>query len=110
MSMDKLRARIDELDRQLVELLNERASCAVQIGHIKRRIGMPIYQPERESEVLRNVQAKTTESGGPLSPDAIARLFERIIDEGRRLERSATDEAGRVDNRMDADGDPRERP
>jgi chorismate mutase len=92
MTMDELRARIDELDRKLVELLNERATCAVRIGHLKRDIGMAIYQPEREAEVLRNVQAQTSLAGGPLSPDAISRLFERIIDEGRRLERELMSE------------------
>ena len=112
MSMDKLRARIDELDRQLVELLNERANCAVEIGHLKRQIGMAIYQPEREAEVIRNVRERSAQSGGPLSPDAIARLFERIIDEGRRLERVVTGDAGSTEagkKASAADGDSRER-
>jgi chorismate mutase len=99
MTMDELRAQIDELDRRLVELLNERARCAVKIGHLKRDTGMAVYQPEREAEVLRNVQAQTSHAGGPLSPDAISRLFERIIDEGRRLERALMDEASVKDAR-----------
>jgi chorismate mutase len=109
MTMDELRARIDELDRLLVELLNERARCAVKIGHIKRDVGMPVYQPDREAEVLRNVQAQTAEAGGPLSPAAMSRLFERIIDEGRRLERVLTGEAGSRDGPVGArpsDADP----
>ena len=94
--IDELRRRIDALDEQLVRLLNERASCALAIGTLKQRMGMQIYQPSREVEVLRHVQACTTAMGGPLSPAALTRLFERIIDEARRLERES---AGRHDDR-----------
>jgi len=95
-SIDDLRARIDELDEQLVRLLNERAACALAIGEIKQQLGIDVYQPTREAEVLRHVQACTTAMGGPLSPGALARLFERIIDEARRLERQS---AGHPDQR-----------
>jgi chorismate mutase len=95
-AIDELRSRIDALDEQLVRLLNERARCALEIGHLKQRLGIQIYQPGREQEVLQHVQARTTEMGGPLSPSALARLFERIIDEARRLERES---AGRHDER-----------
>lgn len=81
-----LRARIDEIDAQLVALLNARAACALEIGELKEQIHEPIYQPAREAEVLANVRAVNR---GPLKDDAIARLFERIIDEARRLERLA---------------------
>jgi chorismate mutase len=84
--LDDLRNRIDLLDASLVRLLNARAACALEIGRVKRGMGVPIYQPERESEVLKNVQALNT---GPLDQDAIKRLFERIIDEARHLERIA---------------------
>jgi chorismate mutase len=94
--IDDLRQRIDALDEQIVRLLNERAACALEIGTLKQRVGMQIYQPSREVEVLRHVQACTTAMGGPLSPAALARLFERIIDEARRLERES---AGRHDER-----------
>jgi chorismate mutase len=94
--IDELRRRIDALDETLVRLLNERASCALAIGHLKQALGIEIYQPGREHEVLRHVQACTTAMGGPLSPSALARLFERIIDEARRLERES---AGRHDDR-----------
>jgi chorismate mutase len=94
--IEELRLRIDALDETLVRLLNERASCALKIGHLKQELGIQIYQPGREQEVLRHVQACTTEMGGPLSPSALARLFERIIDEARRLERES---AGRHDER-----------
>lgn len=95
-TIDELRRQIDALDEQLVRLLNERAACALAIGRIKQQVGIDIYQPGREAEVLRHVQACTTAMGGPLSPDALARLFERIIDEARRLERQS---AGKHDER-----------
>ncbi len=84
--LDDLRGRIDALDQQLVALLNERAACALAIGRLKEALGLPVYQPAREAEVLANVRAA---SHGPLDGPAITRLFERIIDEARRLEREA---------------------
>jgi chorismate mutase len=83
-TIDDLRRRIDELDRKLVELLNDRANCAVEIGRLKRARGLPIYQPEREQEILENAEGVNR---GPLDGMAIRRLFERILDEARSLER-----------------------
>jgi len=82
------RKRIDAIDHRLVELLNERAQAAVEIGHIKKNLGQPAWQPDREAEILRNV---VKANGGPLDDAAIRRLFERIIDEARSLERHAMD-------------------
>ena len=82
--IDALRRRIDAIDRQLVALLNERAACALEIGRFKERVGDHIYQPGREREVLANVRDG---NHGPLDDAAMTRLFERIIDEARRLER-----------------------
>ncbi len=84
--LDDLRKRIDLLDESLVKLLNARAACALEIGRVKRDLGMKVYQPEREAEVLKNVQAA---NHGPLDQPAMKRLFERIIDEARHLERIA---------------------
>jgi chorismate mutase len=84
--LEDLRRRIDLLDESLVRLLNARAACALEIGRIKRGMGVAIYQPEREAEVLRNVEGY---NNGPLDQPAIRRLFERIIDEARHLERVA---------------------
>ena len=84
----RLRASIDELDRVLVKLLNQRAKYALEIGHAKRRIDAPVYSPDRERDVLERVES---ENRGPLSPDGLRRLYERIIDESRRLEREAGD-------------------
>lgn len=88
-TLESLRQRIDELDEELVRLLNERASCALQIGQIKKTMGLPMYQPDREAEVLRRVRGASVAGGGPLGPEAIARVFERIIDEARGLELKA---------------------
>ena len=87
MTIEGLRARIDEIDRELVRLLSERAACALSIGRLKELAGLPIYQPAREADVLSNVRAANQ---GPLDNEAMARLFERIIDEARRLERLAS--------------------
>lgn len=78
------RDRIDALDRAILQMLNERSICANAIGHIKKKLGMPVYVPSREQDVLRNVQDA---NGGPLPDAAVKRIFERIIDETRSLER-----------------------
>ena len=85
-TIEELRNRIDLLDETIVRLLNARAACALEIGRIKRAQRIPVYQPEREAEVLRNVERF---NNGPLDQPAMRRLFERIIDEARHLERIA---------------------
>ena len=82
--LDSLRDKIDAVDRKMVNLLNERAVYAKKLGDIKLGAGLPIYMPKREEEVIHNVKQHNS---GPLSDDAIQRLYERIIDESRRLER-----------------------
>ena len=82
--LDGWRKRIDEIDKQLVKLLNERSQCAVEIGHLKKNLGLPAWQPQREAEILRNV---VKANAGPLDDGALRRLFERIIDEARSVER-----------------------
>lgn len=89
------RRMIDEIDAKLVELLNRRAACAAEIGKLKREQLLEVYSPGREAEVLRQALAANT---GPLQPDAIARLFERIIDEARRVERLAHQAAAGPDD------------
>jgi chorismate mutase len=85
MTLDDLRRDIDRVDEVLVRLLNERARCVCEIGRLKKELNVEVYQPDREKEVLRHVREVASE--GPLGPDAIGRLFERIIDEARMLER-----------------------
>jgi chorismate mutase len=86
MNLSDWRRRIDEIDKKLVELLNERSQCALEIGRIKQESSIPLYQPDREIEVLSNAEINNT---GPLTNAAIRRLFERIIDEARSAERLA---------------------
>jgi chorismate mutase len=86
MNLQDWRRRIDELDKKLVELLNERSRCALEIGKLKQAAKIPLYQPDRENEVLENAERNNS---GPLADAAIRRLFERIIDEARAAERAA---------------------
>lgn len=78
------RDRIDAIDRIVLALLNERSRSANAIGHVKQRLNLPIYVPEREQRVLENVLSGNE---GPLEDEAVRHLFERIIDETRSLER-----------------------
>ncbi len=87
-SIEEWRRRIDLVDEQLMRLLNSRSACAVEIGRLKRILGMPIYSAEREAWILERVMR---ENPGPLDPTAVRRVFERIIDESRRLERLAAE-------------------
>jgi chorismate mutase len=91
------RRRIDEIDRKLVELLNDRSKCALEIGKLKQQANLPLYQPDREKEVLENAERN---NNGPLTDAAIRRLFERIIDEARSAERIAmhNDAEGKPDS------------
>jgi chorismate mutase len=84
LSIERWRKEIDSIDEQLIRLLNERSKCAIELGRIKREIGLPIYSPDRESEVIAHVE---NINPGPLDSRAVRRLFERIIDESRRIER-----------------------
>ena len=78
------RERIDTIDRRLLALLNERTRIVEQIGQIKQECKMPVYEPKREEEVLGNIAAH---NAGPMAPEAAQRIFERIIDEMRTLQR-----------------------
>ncbi len=106
--VEDLRHRIDELDDALVRLLSARAACALEIGRAKKLIGLEIYQPAREVQVLAHVQSINP---GPLNDAAMKRLFERIIDEARRLEREAdvnvNEETARGSAESRADGNER---
>ena len=83
-ALDQCRQQIDELDLRMLHLLNQRSGIVEQIGHIKQSAQMPIYEPKREDQVFENV---TTHNAGPLSPGAVKRVFERIIDEMRKVQR-----------------------
>ena len=90
LTIEELRSRIDVIDEQLVRLLNVRVACAVEIGKLKHELGMPVYQPEREKKVLEKVRKSAADLAGPLTSDAVVRIFERIIDEARRAERESS--------------------
>ena len=89
MDLEDWRAKIDELNGKLVELLNERAKCAIEVGEIKRQKGLPLYAPERETAVLNQLK---TLNRGPLSDEAVQRIFRQIIDEALRLEQEHAEE------------------
>lgn len=93
MTIEELRGRIDVIDDQLVRLLNVRVACAVEIGRLKHDLGMPIFQPEREKQVLEQVRASAVALAGPLNADAVVRIFERVMDEARRAERRSAEQA-----------------
>jgi len=80
----RCRNQIDELDLRILALLNERTRVVEEIGRIKRELSWPIYEPKREDEVFRNV---TENNPGPLPPEAVKRVFERIIDEMRTVQK-----------------------
>ena len=78
------RRRIDELDLRILELLNQRTSVVELIGQAKQVLDLPIYEPRREDEVYANI---TQHNGGPLPSEAVKRVFERIIDEMRAVQK-----------------------
>jgi chorismate mutase len=77
------RVEIDSIDQRLVDLLNQRTRIVEEIGRAKQVAGLPIYEPKREEDVYRNILAHNT---GPLTPDALQRIYERLIDEMRSLQ------------------------
>lgn len=87
MDIDLIREEIDRLDADLLQIFNRRASLALQIGEIKKTLGIPVYDPEREKKIFQKMRENNP---GPLEDEAIIRLFERVIDESRRLERLRT--------------------
>ena len=84
MDIEDWRRKIDEVDRKLVALLSERARAAVEIGKLKRDTSMPVYEPDRERVVYENVQA---ENHGPLPGRDLVRIYERIIDVMRNIQK-----------------------
>ena len=89
MDISHWRKRIDEIDLQLAKLLSERSQCVIEIGKIKRQQQLPVYDPQREKEILEKL---LRDNQGPLENEALKRLFERILDESRRVERIVHEE------------------
>jgi chorismate mutase len=84
MDISDWRKKIDELDHKLVELLNQRARAAHEIGKLKRDAGMPIYEPDREQAVFDNVRK---DNRGPLPDHDLLNIYERIMDVMRQIQR-----------------------
>ena len=85
MTLEELRKQIDELDRQLVTLLSQRAETALEAGRLKVATELPIYEPAREKVIYENVRAANK---GPLPDIELTHIFERIIDVMRALQRN----------------------
>ncbi len=82
--LTRCRCSIDQIDLRLLELLNERTEVVEEIGRIKQELRLAVYEPKREDQVFTNV---TAHNRGPLSQEAVKRIFERIIDEMRTIQR-----------------------
>ena len=82
--LNELRKEVDEIDKNLVKLLSRRTLHSVLIGRIKRSLGLPTYSPEREKDVTNKISSYAVE---PLRPDAVKRIYERILDESRAIQR-----------------------
>jgi len=87
LDIDTIRLKINQLDNDLLRIFNERAALALAIGEVKKQLDLPIYDPKREKLIFARIQK---ENNGPLDNSAIIRLFERVIDESRSLERTHT--------------------
>jgi chorismate mutase len=81
--LDELRRSIDAVDQQILRLLHERVRLVVQVGEYKRERDMPVYDPERERALLDRL-CRAAEP--PLDAETIRRIFERLVDESRRIE------------------------
>jgi chorismate mutase-like protein len=84
MDIAEWRRKIDEIDRQIVALLSQRAEAAKAIGQLKRSTSLPIYEPNRERVIFENVRAANK---GPLPDIELTHVYERIIDVMRALQR-----------------------
>ena len=82
--IDEIRKEIDLIDNQLLRLFSERASLAIDLGQIKKERGLEIYDPDRELEII---EMMLKQNGGPLDEKAVRGLFQRLIDESRRVEK-----------------------
>ena len=94
MTIEDWRRKIDEIDRKLVELLNERSRCAIEIGKVKKAQNLNVFDAEREQEVLKRIKEANT---GPLDAEGLQRLFKRIMDECRQVERIEHEKRGGTD-------------
>ena len=83
-TLAECRDAIDEIDRTLLQVLNQRTAIVEHIGALKQSMKMAVYEPRREDEVFANIKEH---NAGPLPPEAAQRIFERIIDEMRNVQK-----------------------
>ena len=88
-ALDACRKEIDEIDRRLVALLNERTQVVTQIGDVKQAAKLAVYEPKREDMVYANV---ADANHGPMPQDSVRRIFERVMDEMRTIQRNRMQE------------------
>lgn len=81
--LDSLRQAIDQVDRRILDLLEERVRLVLAVGDYKRKNSLPVYDPERERSLLERLSRAAQP---PLDGDTVRRVFERLIDESRRIE------------------------
>jgi len=84
MDIEDWRHLIDETDLQILELLSKRVAYSIKIGKLKEERNLPIYSPQREAWIIERLIA---ENSGPLTTEGVRRIFERVIDECRRIEK-----------------------
>jgi chorismate mutase len=89
-ALERCREEIDAVDRKIVDLLNDRARIVERIGHLKRQLAMRVYEPKREDAVFSNVASCNR---GPLRDEALRRIYERLLDEMRTLQRDQMQKA-----------------
>jgi chorismate mutase len=86
MNIEDWRARIDELNVEIVSLLNKRASFAHEIGKLKKQAGLPVLDQSREGRVLDSVEEIAKNQEGPLDAQSVKRIFQVIMEETRKVE------------------------
>jgi len=82
--LNKLRSSVDAIDKELVSLLSKRTTHSIMIGRIKRSMGLPTYNPEREKFINQRIGSYAEE---PLRKEAVMRIYERILDESRAIQK-----------------------
>ena len=97
MDIAEWRKKIDELDRRLVQLLNQRAQCAHEIGKLKRNSAMPIYEPDREKIIFENI---ARQNPGPLSEVQLRQVYERLMDVMRQIQREEMQPEAQVEGEI----------
>ena len=89
--LEALRRSIDELDGRILQLVADRVKVVLAVGQFKRENNIAVYDPERERKMLERLCSQAPE---PLDADTVRRIFERLIDESRRIEQHSMGKHG----------------